>query len=58
MKKAEHRATSGMAAGWTATPHELSSHGCVHVDWASDAAIKQLNYHSVIGHTKVDVSYS
>jgi hypothetical protein len=40
-----------------AGPVDLSSHGCVHVDWSSDAVIQQLNYHSVIGHTKVEVSY-
>ena len=38
-------------------PADLSSHGCVHVDWSDDTAIKQLNYHSVIGHTRVEVSY-
>jgi Domain of unknown function (DUF4157) len=35
-------------------PLEASSHGCVHVDWVP---MKQLNYHSVIGLTKVHVSY-
>jgi hypothetical protein len=37
-----------------AGPIDFSSHGCVHVDWDP---IKRLNYHSVIGHTKVAVSY-
>lgn len=35
----------------------LTSHGCVHVDWDNENASKQLNYHSVIGLTKVKVSY-
>ena len=35
-------------------PIDYSSHGCVHVDWA---AMRQVNYHSVIGLTKVKVSY-
>lgn len=38
-------------------PLEASSHGCVHVDW-NKSEMKQLNYHSVIGLTKVKVSYS
>jgi len=38
-----------------AGPIDESSHGCVHVDFTN---IKQLNYHSVIGLTKVKVSYS
>jgi hypothetical protein len=38
-------------------PLDISSHGCVHVDWASLDTIKRLNYHSVIGHTKVTVAY-
>lgn len=29
----------------------------MHVDWNNEDAIKQLNYHSVIGLTKVKVSY-
>ena len=37
-----------------AGPIDVSSHGCVHVEWAD---IKQLNYHSVIGLTKVKVTY-
>ena len=41
-----------------AGPLDYSSHGCVHVDWADDTNIKQLNYHSVIGLTKVIVKYS
>ncbi len=35
-------------------PLNASSHGCVHVDFSS---IQQLNYHSVIGLTKVSVTY-
>lgn len=35
-------------------PLDLSSHGCVHVDWAP---MRRVNYHSVIGLTKVKVSY-
>ena len=35
-------------------PIDVSSHGCVHVDWTD---IKRLNYHSVIGLTKVKVKY-
>jgi hypothetical protein len=37
-----------------AGPLDYSSHGCVHVGWA---AIQQINYHSVVGLTKVKVSY-
>ena len=37
-----------------AGPIDVSSHGCVHVEWAD---IKRLNYHSVIGLTKVKVTY-
>jgi hypothetical protein len=37
-------------------PVDASSHGCVHVDW-NTTTMKQLNYHSVIGLTKVAVSY-
>jgi Domain of unknown function (DUF4157) len=40
-----------------AGPLNFSSHGCVHVDWEDYATIKQLNYHSVIGLTKVKVKY-
>jgi hypothetical protein len=40
-----------------AGPIAESSHGCVHVDWSSLDTIKQLNYHSVIGHTRVVVEY-
>ncbi|MGC5075660.1 eCIS core domain-containing protein [Agrococcus sp. DT81.2] len=40
-----------------AGPLDVTSHGCVHVDWNNEDAIKQLNYHSVIGLTKVKVSY-
>jgi hypothetical protein len=40
-----------------AGPLDFSSHGCVHVDWTDYATIKQLNYHSVIGLTKVKVKY-
>jgi hypothetical protein len=35
-------------------PLDFSSHGCVHVDWT---AMQQVNYHSVVGLTKVKVSY-
>lgn len=38
-----------------AGPTSASSHGCVHVGWSD---IKQVNYHSVIGLTKVKVKYS
>lgn len=34
----------------------VGSHGCVHID--DFAALTQLNYHSVIGRTKVKVNYS
>lgn len=34
---------------------DVGSHGCIHVDSSS---LVQLNYHSVIGHTKVTVKYS
>lgn len=40
-----------------AGPIDFSSHGCVHVDWTSMDTAKRLNYHSVIGLTKVSVSY-
>ena len=40
-----------------AGPLDVSSHGCVHVDTSSFDTIRQLNYHSVIGLTKVKVSY-
>ncbi len=44
-----------------AGPLDLTSHGCVHVDWATVdtgwSAMQQLNYHSVIGLTKVTVRY-
>ena len=35
-----------------------SSHGCVHVDWNNEDLIKQINYHSVVGLTRVMVSYA
>ena len=35
-----------------------SSHGCVHVDWNNEDLIKQINYHSVVGLTRVKVSYA
>ena len=35
-------------------PIDYSSHGCVHVDWN---AMRQVNYHSVVGLTRVKVSY-
>jgi hypothetical protein len=39
-------------------PVNQSSHGCVHVDWSdNEASMKQLNYHSVAGLTKVVVKY-
>jgi hypothetical protein len=41
-----------------AGPLDESSHGCVHVDWSNEDLIKQLNYHSVIGLTRVTVTYS
>ncbi len=40
-----------------AGPLDLSSHGCVHVDWNDYQHIKQINYHSVKGLTKVKVKY-
>lgn len=40
-----------------AGPLDYSSHGCVHVDWTDYTNIKQLNYHSVKGLTKVEVKY-
>lgn len=41
-----------------AGPLDFTSHGCVHVDWGAEDLMKQLNYHSVIGLTKVKVSYA
>ncbi len=38
-------------------PLDWSSHGCLHVDWGVSDLMKQINYHSVIGLTKVKVSY-
>jgi L,D-transpeptidase catalytic domain. len=38
-----------------AGPLDYSSHGCVHVDWDTEDLMKQVNYHSVIGLTKVKV---
>jgi Domain of unknown function (DUF4157)/L,D-transpeptidase catalytic domain len=40
-----------------AGPVDAGSHGCVHVDWNDLNTIKRLNYHSVIGLTKVVVTY-
>lgn len=37
-------------------PLDWSSHGCVHVDWGTNE-MQQINYHSVIGITKVKVKY-
>jgi hypothetical protein len=37
-------------------PLDWSSHGCVHVDWATNE-MQQINYHSIIGITKVEVKY-
>lgn len=37
-------------------PLNWSSHGCVHVDWGTDQ-MQQINYHSVIGRTRVEVKY-
>ena len=39
-------------------PLDLASHGCVHVANTDLALLTQLNYHSVIGRTKVRVSYT
>jgi hypothetical protein len=39
-------------------PVDLSSHGCVHVDWTDETNMQQLNYHSVVGLTKVKVKYA
>ncbi len=36
---------------------DIGSHSCVHVDWTNLHTIRQINYHSVVGKTKVDVSY-
>jgi hypothetical protein len=36
---------------------DLGSHACIHVDWNDLKKIQQINYHSVLGKTKVDVSY-
>jgi hypothetical protein len=36
-------------------PPDVASHGCLHV---FDAKLVQLNYHSVVGRTKVNVSYT
>jgi hypothetical protein len=41
-----------------AGPLNFSSHGCVHVDWDNEDLMKQINYHSVIGLTRVNVTYS
>ena len=38
-------------------PVDESSHGCVHVDWTDESHMQQLNYHSVIGLTKVKINY-
>lgn len=38
-----------------AGPLDAASHGCVHVDWNDENLIKRLNYHAVIGLTKVKV---
>ena len=40
-----------------AGPLDFSSHGCVHVDWDNEELMEQLNYHSVVGLTKVKVNY-
>ncbi len=34
------------------------SHSCVHVDWNTIDHIRQINYHSVIGLTEVEINYS
>ena len=36
---------------------DIGSHSCIHVDWTNLHTIRQINYHSVEGRTKVDVSY-
>jgi hypothetical protein len=36
---------------------DIGSHACVHVDWTDLHTIRQINYHSVEGRTKVHVSY-
>ena len=33
-----------------------SSHGCVHVDWGQFERMRKINYHSVVGKTKVRVT--
>ena len=38
-------------------PADESSHGCVHVDWTDETNMQQLNYHSVIDLTKVEIKY-
>lgn len=40
-----------------AGPEDESSHGCVHVAWSNTELIKQMNYHSVKGLTRVIVKY-
>lgn len=36
---------------------DIGSHSCIHVDWNDLHTIRQINYHSVVGKTTVDVSY-
>ena len=38
--------------------NDLASHGCIHIDSANWDTMTQLNYHSVVGRTKVEVTYS
>ena len=38
-------------------PADLRSHGCVHADWVDETPMQQVNYHSVVGLTKVIVEY-
>lgn len=38
-------------------PADLRSHGCVHADWTDETPMQTVNYHSVVGLTKVIVEY-
>ncbi len=40
-----------------AGPKDQCSHGCIHVDWDNPALMQQINYHSVVGLTKVKITY-
>lgn len=36
---------------------DIGSHACIHVEWDDLTTIRRINYHSVRGKTKVDVTY-